>query len=437
VIIDKELIRETDSLTGLYTQEKFLSLLESRLHTAEDSGLVLFYIEFDDLARFNGTFGLDIDEQLLLQLAAAFKCFADPQDIVARVGTYRFAWVSEKISGKEEAHEKAHEILKLLHEPFCIDGNMFYVTASIGICMSCGEYDSAVKMLKSAENTMRKAQKKGTNHIAFVSNEVNPFLATELQLMKDLPSAIDNGEIYFVYQGQYAYDTDSFTGAELLARWEHPKLGSISPDIFIPLAEKSGMIGPLTTKTLIEASRMFERLDSMGIEDFSISVNISPYVLMEKSFCDTVSFLLDHYGLSGRKLCFEIMEDTITQNLESLSSLLQKIKDRGIRVEIDDYGTGHTSLNYLISLPIDTIKVDRSFVFGIDQNHKKYALLRAIVDMAKALEIDVIIEGVETVSENKMLCRFKNVTVQGYYYCKPLVGKRFLSLIQNADQIVG
>jgi len=430
-------MHDKDLLTGFYTQEKFISLLEHRLNSTEAvSELALFYIEFDDLARFNDTFGFDIDEQLLVQLAAAFGQMVERTDLVARVGTYRFAWVSEKVSDREKAYDKARTVLNFLHEPFCIAENMFYVTASIGICIHCREYDSAVKMLKSAENSMRDAQKRGTNHIAFASSETNPLLKTELHLMKDLPSAIDNGEIYFVYQGQYSYKEGRFTGAEILTRWKHPELGEISPAVFIPLAEKSGMIGPLTTKILIEASQMFEKLDAMGLDGFSISVNISPYVLMEKSFCETVSFLIEHYGLEGRKLHFEIMEDTISQNLENFSFLLQKIKERGIGIEIDDYGTGHTSLNYLISLPIDCIKIDRSFVSGIDRNHKKYALLHAIVDMAKALEIDVIVEGVETEQEDEMLHKFKRITVQGYYYCRPVKEEIFLSVIEGSKETV-
>jgi diguanylate cyclase (GGDEF)-like protein len=420
-----------DSLTGLYDYETFLSLFEARLHTSgsvEESAL--FCIEFDDLSRFNDTFGIDIDEQLLLQISQVFTQITDENDIVARAGNYRFLWLCDRVSDRYKADEKAQSILNLLQEPFCIEGNMFYVTVSIGATLLSKEQkESASKIIKRTENSMRRAQKKGTNHIVFTQNKVNPYIKTELKLMKDLPSAIDNGEVYFVYQGQYGYKTDSFTGAELLARWEHPELGNIPPSVFIPLAEKSGMIGPLTTKILIETSQLFEELESLGINEFSISVNISPYVLMEKSFCDTVSFLIEHYGLKGRRLNFEIMEDTIAQNLDNFSQLLHKIKRRGIGIEIDDYGTGHTSLNYLISLPIDSIKIDRSFVSDIDKHQKKYALLRALVDMAKALELDVIIEGVERAEEAALLSDYKEIKVQGYYYTRPLKKEAFFSLI--------
>jgi len=423
---------EKDTLTQLYRYETFTSLLNRKFESSDAiPKLALFCIEFDDLARFNDTFGIDLDEQLLIHLADTFRRSIREGDIIARAGTYRFVWLSEHIADEEEALRHAEMILNQLREPFCIEGNMFYITASIGISLSSEENNSAIKLLKSAENTMRKAQKKGTNHIEVTTNESNPFLKTELQLLKDLPSAIDNGEIYFVYQGQYACNDHKFIGAEMLARWHHPELGHISPGLFIPLAEKSGMITPLTTKILIESSQMFQKLDAMGLSDFSLSVNISPHVLMDKGFCDTVSFLIEHYGLQGRKLNFEIMEDTISQNLENFSILLQKIKERGIGIEIDDYGTGNTSLNYLISLPIDYIKIDRSFVRGIDTNPKKYSLLCAIIDMAKALELKVIIEGVETLLEKEMLDKFDDVIVQGYYYTKPLEEEAFLQMLAS------
>jgi len=242
-------MREKDLLTDLYTQETFLLLLDRKYDSLQEGSRTLFYIEFDDLARFNGTFGLDIDEQLLVQLGRVFRNAAEEEDaFFARVGTYRFAWISENLLTRESAYEKARLFLHLLQEPFCIGGNMFYVTASMGICMASPVYNSAAKMLKGAENAMREAQKKGTNHIAFASEGVNASLKTELRLMRDLPAAIESGEFYFVYQPQYAFGKGRFTGAELLARWRHPELGEISPGVFIPLAEKSGMIGPLTTK---------------------------------------------------------------------------------------------------------------------------------------------------------------------------------------------
>jgi len=423
-------LHNIDPLTKLISRNYLLDIIKTKLeHPNVMNKLSLLYIEFDDLDRFNDLFGYDIDDQLLLQLTKKFQNIVDAESVVARVGNYQFAILLYIDNIKEKSHELAENIIGLLREPFCIGENMFYVTASIGISVLSSDISDAYKLLKTAENTMRKIQKNGHNNIAFTKLLTDESLKKEIELMKDLPSAIDSGEIYFVYQGQYSHDKKKFVGAEMLTRWNHPKYGYISPFIFISLAEKSGMIGPLTIKLLIEASKMFERLEADGIKDFSLSVNISPVVLMEKSFYDTVVFLLDSYGLKGKNLTFEIMEDTISNNLDSFAKLLNKIKDLGINIAIDDYGTGHTSLSYLINLPIDYIKIDRSFVTGIDKETKKFLLLKTIIEMASTLDMKVIVEGVEEYSEDDLIKMFKDMTIQGYLYCKPIEEDEFMKKV--------
>jgi len=408
---------ETDSLTGFYSQNTFLFFLRKNF----SSSLLpvgLLYIEFDELARFNGTFGFDIDDRLLVQLSKSISAILK-NELFARVGTYRFAIAIENANEKI-LKESAEKIINLLHEPFNIGDNMFYVTATIGMSLSLDESFNAYRLLKDAENAMQYLQKKGKNHTGFSSEEKNPFLKQELHLMKDLPAAIDNDELYFVYQPQYSHTEKKFTGAEILTRWKHPHYGEISAGTFIPLAEKSGMIGPLTTKILIEASKMFLKLDAVGRKDFSLSVNIPPIILMENGFLDMLHFLLEAYGLSGKKLYFEIMEDTIPENMDTFVLLLEKIRKMGIGIAIDDYGTGHTSLKYLMHFPIDYLKIDKSFVTNIDKNKKTFLLFKTIIDMAKALDMKVIAEGVENRLEDEVLQTFDNITVQGYLYSKPI-----------------
>jgi len=428
-------LHNIDPTTNLITRNYLLDIIKTKLeHPNVMNKLSLLYIEFDDLDRFNELFGYDIDDQLLLQLTKKLQNIVDAESVVARVGNYQFAILLYTDNIKEKSQELAENIIGLLREPFCIGENMFYVTASIGISVLSSDISDAYKLLKTAENTMRKIQKNGHNNIAFTKLLTDESLKKEIELMKDLPSAIDSGEIYFVYQGQYSHDKKKFVGAEMLTRWNHPKYGYISPFIFISLAEKSGMIGPLTIKLLIEASKMFERLEADGIKDFSLSVNISPVVLMEKSFYDTVVFLLDSYGLKGKNLTFEIMEDTISNNIDSFAKLLNKIKDLGINIAIDDYGTGHTSLSYLINLPIDYIKIDRSFVTGIDKETKKFLLLKTIIEMANTLDMKVIVEGVEEYSEDDLIKMFKDMTIQGYLYCKPIEEDEFMKKVYPDDE---
>jgi len=422
---------QIDSLTKLINKDCLLDIIKTKLeHPNVMNKLALLYIEFDDLDRFNDVFGYDIDDQLTIQLSDKVQNLLGVECILSRVGNYQFALVMYHDAIKDKSYELAEQIIGLLREPFCISDNMFYITASIGISILSSDISNAYKLLKTAENTMRRVQKNGHNNIAFTKLTNDESLKKEIELMRDLPSAIDSGEIHFVYQGQYSHDKQRFIGAEMLARWEHPKYGYISPFIFITLAEKSGMIGPLTIKLLIDASKMFDKLEADGITDFSLSVNISPIVLLEKSFYDTVVFLLDSYNLKGKNLTFEIMEDTVSDNIENFSRLLTKLKALGIKIAIDDYGTGHTSLSYLINLPIDYIKIDRSFVTNIDKETKKFLLLKSIIDMANTLDMKVIVEGVEEYSEDDLIKMFKDMTIQGYLYCKPIKADEFMQKVK-------
>ena len=416
---------EKDLLTGLYNHQTFLRVVNEKL--AENNTVGILYIEFDDLARFNDTFGFDIDDKLLIALSSHITILLK-DEILARVGTYRFA-IAVLHADDTRLQLLAQEVIHLIKEPFCIDENMFYVTGTIGICLSSKNQTDTYALLKCAENTMMQLQKDGINLIGFYHEKKNPFLKQELQLMKDLPSAIDAGEFYFLYQPQYSNFEKSFTGAEILTRWRHHELGEISAEVFIPLAEKSGMITPLTTQILIEASKMFKKLEASGKSNFSLAVNISPHTLMEKHFLDTVSFVIQHYGLEGKNLTFEIMENTLPENMELFITLLHDIKKMGITIALDDYGTGHTSLKYLIDLPLDYIKIDRSFVSNVHQNKKKLLLLKTIIDMASILDLNVIAEGVEKEEEDKILKDLSAIcTIQGYLYSKPIEAKALLEL---------
>ena len=435
---NKVLVHTTqiDALTKLPNRTYLTDVLEKRLSSAKQEGRLtsLLFIEFDDLARFNETFGFDIDDKLIVELSEKIKSLLGAEDVLARVGNEQFAIVSQNFTSEESTELFAKRIISMLYEPFFIDPNMFYISASIGISLSSTDEQDAYRLLKTAENTMRKVQKDGQNHIAFTQHKVSSSLQKSIHLMEDLPAAIENGEIYFVYQGQYDHERGRYSGAELLARWRHPKYGEVSPGLFIPLAEQSGMIVPLTIKAIIEASKMFIRLEEANIRDFSLSVNISPAVLMASDFIETVQFLRHSYDLVVKKLNFEITEETLTQNIANLVQLLEQIREMDIGIEVDDYGTGYTSLQYLANLPIDILKIDRSFVSGIDKDLKKRALFQAIVNMSHALDIDVIAEGVETALEDAVIKKFNFITVQGYFYCQPKESDNLLEKLQNSNE---
>ena len=424
---------QIDSLTGLPNRTYLLNTLRQKLAAAHQNGqlVALLFIEFDDLARFNETFGYDIDDKLIIQLGEKIGALLGTNDMLARVGNEQLAIISDNLQSEESAEAFANQILSTLYEPFFVSPNMFYISASIGISLSSADENDGYRLLKTAENTMRKVQKDGKNHIAFTRHTDQSSLKKSIQLMEDLPAALENGQIHFVYQAQYSHDKENFCGAEILARWQHPTYGDIPTEMFISIAEQSGMIGPLTIKALIEASKMFSYLEKAGIHDFSLSVNISGVVLMERDFIQTLQFLLFNYNLKGRKLNFEIMEETLIKNIDKVANLLKRIKAMGIAIHLDDYGTGYTSLKYLAALPISSIKIDKSYIQNIEREIKSQALFQAIVDMAHALDIDVIVEGVETAMEDDFVKKFGWITVQGYYFSKPLQFDDFLQRLKK------
>jgi len=421
----------TDALTGLHTYDVLLRYLKRAFKTPQNGLTGMLFIELEDPSRFNDAFGYNADKDILLNIVRSIEALLDDA-LFVRIGTYSFVIAKDLLSSSDELMVLAQKIINLLREPLSFQDNLLYMTAAIGIvCTDSGEiYDEPLTLLKQAEYAMREAKRMGINRIVISKGETVLSCGQELQLLKELPYAIEREDIYFVYQGQYSYKDDSFSGAEILLRWEHPELGNIPPSVFIPLAEKSGMITPLMTRTLVEASAMFQKLEAEGIDSFSLSINLPFQVLMEESFIDTVDFLLDAYALKGKDLTFEIMEDTIPDHLESFTSRLDEIKALGFMLAVDDYGTGHTSLTYLRHFPVDYIKIDRSFINGIADERKSFLLFKSIIDMAKALDLKVIAEGVETSKEDEILhAHFDDLTVQGFFYSKPSKAEHFLEML--------
>lgn len=418
-------------LSGYSSLEKLLKERFSQTCSKEISTALLF-VGLDDLSRFNDDFGFNIDDKLMIKISQDISLFLGSRDILAKVGNHQFVIVQD-LSSPESAEVLAKHIIHTLSEPCIVDAHMFYIHASIGISLYAVDGDSAHKLIMAAKDTMKNIQVDSKTHIGFSKDRTTMApCERRLNIMADLPAAIENGEIYFLYQPQYSHAEKRFTGAELLARWEHPEYGDISPGIFIPVAEKSGMIGPLTTKAIITALKLFSLFEANGMDDFSLSVNISPLFLMSSSFEETIDFLIEQYDPHGGKLHFEITEEILLKNTDNLIKTLEKIKAHNIGIELDDFGTGYTSLHHLAYLPIDTLKIDRSFVSDIDKDLKKRALFRAIADMSHALDINIIAEGVENSLEDITIKTFNPIIVQGYFYSKPIRLDSMIEIVNSS-----
>ncbi len=415
-------IEQDDPLMKFINYTSFMDILHQRF-SEDHSDIVstaLLFIGFDNLAHINETLGFNADIEFMEKIAKKLRSILKSEDILTKVENYQYI-IMQDLSGLENPEVLAKDIIHLFSEPCIMNAQMFYIHASIGISLyPCDERD-VHSLIKIAENTMKYTQKNEKNGIEFAKNiSISPFSEKSARIMEDFPAAIENGEIYFLYQPQYSYNKKHFVGAEMLARWKHPKYGDVSPEFFIPLAEQSGMIDPLAVRSLIVASKAFALLESNGMNDFSLSVNISPAFLMTSSFDATIHFLMEQYDLRGKNLNFEITEEVLIKNIDNLAKSLNKLKRLNIGIEIDDFGTGYTSLQHLAYLPIDTLKVDRSFVSDIDKDAKKRALFRAIVEMSRVLNINVIAEGVENSLEDKVIQTFDSIISQGYFYSKPM-----------------
>ncbi len=393
--------------------------------------LALYYIAFDDLAYLDDVMDRIQEDFLIEKIDKKIHSLLDAADLYSKIGAYQYI-IAHDVESAKDAEEFAKHFIHTFSEPCIINSHMFYLFASIGISLYSIDAQTIDELINTAKSTMKQVQKKGKNLIGMGQTQPT-FASSELyaSIMRDLPAALENNEIYFVYQLQYAIGTKRFTGAEILARWEHPHYGPISPSLFIPIAEQNGMIAPLTIHSIITASKAFEVLQAERIHDFTLSVNISPSFLMTSQFNETIKFLTSNYALDTEKLRFEITEEVLMDHTDYLKQTLLTLKQYNIKIELDDFGTGYTSLKHLAYLPIDALKIDKSFVTDIDTSEKKQSLFRAITEMARALDMEVIAEGIETEEEHQFIQNFPAITAQGYKYAKPLPLEAMVKCIQH------
>ena len=420
-----------DQTTQLPNRTYFLELLAKKLSKAEEfqTFFSVLVLDFNALAYYGELFDYDIDEVVSLELKSRLNKVIDDGVLFAKIGMSKFALLYETQVSTLEVEKMAEEILYLFTEPLLVHGHLAYVELSLGISQYPTDTLQAKGLLQQAEKTASFLKATGVNSYDFAHRLPEKNVDHILKISTDLPAAVENEEIYFVFQPQYCHEQKRYCGAELLARWKHPELGAISPETFIPIAEQTGMIRAVTMKAFMEASTLFEQLEEIGITDFSLSVNISPSMLLYSNFIEDLNFFVESYNMVGKALQLEVTESDLTRNISTMADVLQQIRAMGIKIEMDDYGTGYTSLQYLSKLPLDTLKIDRSFVQNIDSDRHQAVLFKAICDMALALGYDIVAEGVETEAENRVVQEYKNIRVQGYYYSKPLARETLITLL--------
>jgi diguanylate cyclase (GGDEF)-like protein/PAS domain S-box-containing protein len=417
-----------DGLTGL-PNRLLLTLRWEQLQTIAErirSGLALLMIDLDHFKDVNDTLGHNAGDQLIQQVAQRLQKTLRASDTVARLGGDEFAVVLNHMTEPIVAAELAQKIIHELTEPFAIGDHSVFVTASIGIALFPNDGRSLEELFRHADQSMYQAKAQGRNRFSFYTASMEDHARRRLSLGMDLRRALVREQLHLVYQPVIALATGEVAKAEVLLRWNHPELGPIGPAEFIPIAESHGLIGEIGDWVLIQGLQQLQRWHQQGFANLKLAINQSPLQMARpQSSSLDLPRTLQRMGIPGQAVVVEITEGVLLQPSAGVRDRLQRLTDHGVCLAIDDFGTGYSALSYLHQFDIQLLKIDRSFVHNMVDSAKNLAICRSIIQMAKALGIAVVAEGVETEQQHLLLCEAGCDFGQGYWYSRPMDSMAF------------
>ncbi|MCG8083332.1 MAG: EAL domain-containing protein, partial [Candidatus Thiodiazotropha taylori] len=421
-----------DLLTNLPNRTLFRDRLNMAMAHSKRTGkkLVVMYLDMDRFKIINDSLGHYVGDELLKMVGQRLRSELREADTLARVGGDEFNLLIPEINDIQDARNLAEKILRLTAEPFLIKNEEIYISFSIGISVYPSDGDTKDSLIKHADIAMYKVKNSGKNGYAFYSDRMKSHFAASLDIENGLRKAISTDELCLYYQPQYNTREGKIVGVEALVRWQHPDKGIIQPSEFINVAEESGLIVPLGEWVLRKACQDMQRWQTEENIKLSLSVNISVQQLEMDQFVNKTLAIIKRHNLDRNVLELEITEHAIMQDMEKAIDTLSRLSHRGIRIAIDDFGTGYSSLGYLQSLPINTLKMDRSFVEGIKSKGDN-SIVTAIISMARGLNLDLIAEGVESQTQIDQLNSAGCHLAQGFYYSRPLPEDEFLQVFKS------
>lgn len=423
-----------DSLTGLANRNFFQAQLESEIEAARaDRGsLALLLMDLDRFKEINDTIGHHNGDRLLNEVTLRLKSTVGRSGFVARLGGDEFSVVLLD-TDMESAADYARKIISTFHEPFILDELPIAIELSLGIALSPRDGGDADLLIRRAEVAMYRAKEAKTGY-AFYEREKDQYRPERLTLLAELRRGIEKNQLYLLYQPKIELRTGSLSGVEALVRWRHPKLGIVPPDQFISLAERTGLMKPLTSWVLNEALRQCIAWNHIGFK-VSSAVNISSRNL-EASFPDQIEAMLQLYNLKPECLELEITEGTIMKDPVHAKQILTRLRDIGITISIDDFGTGYSSLAYLSRLPVDQIKIDKSFVLRMTSDENAAAIVRSTIDLGHELGLRVVAEGVENQEILEQLAALGCDSAQGYHISRPVGPEDLITWLTTSEPLV-
>ncbi|HAX75018.1 MAG TPA: GGDEF domain-containing response regulator [Cyanobacteria bacterium UBA11372] len=426
-----------DQLTGLPNQHYILGRIRQCIEWRQqrNSLFAVLCLSLDGFKAVKYGLGHALSDRLLVEVARRLETYLQPTDMVARCGTDEFAILLTDLPNFKQAENKAEQLRQVLRTPFKLNGSVVSSNICIGIVNSTIDYHQPEDFLRAADTAMNYAKMPGRPNIVVFDTGMQESILKRLHLEADLQRAIERQQFKLHYQPIVSLKTGKIVGFEALVRWQHPTRGLVSPVEFIPLAEETGLIIPLGEWVLSEACRQL----SVWQEQFShrkplsISVNLSGIQLWNPDVLQSIDEILDSLSLNGSHLKLEITESILMDKESEAKAVLDQLKQRQIQLSIDDFGTGYSSLAYLQSFPIDTLKIDRSFISGIEQQEKNLDITRTIITLAHSLELDAIAEGVETPAQLDILRALGCEYAQGYLFSPPLEGSAVVNFMAQLE----
>jgi diguanylate cyclase (GGDEF)-like protein/PAS domain S-box-containing protein len=427
-----------DPLTGLPNRRAFVDRLGQALLSTRRKKSTKVGVLFMDLDRFkivNDSLGHEAGDRLLVAVAERLKNRLRPEDAPARFGGDEFAVLLESVENPSEVIRVAQRIVESLREPFTVDDHQVSVSTSVGIALGTAHAnDDPEGMLREADVAMYRAKEQGPGRYAVFDPAMQTRAQERLELEAELRRALEQGEFVLYYQPEVSLHNGSMVGFEALLRWQHPERGLLKPSAFVPLAEETDLITPIGRWVLEEACRQAKRWEEehLPAPPATMEVNLSARQLARRGLAQTVEEALRRTDLAAHALALDITETVLIGASEHNAQALEALKKMGIRLYLDDFGTGYSSLSYLKRLPVDRVKVDRTFVKGLGANATDTALVRMIIELCHTLGIEVLAEGVETSDQAALLKDMGCDLGQGYYFARPLRSEELAEQLPEA-----
>ncbi len=427
-----------DPLTGLPNRTLFSVRLKQGIKKAikQQKGLALFFIDLDKFKEINDSLGHDVGDRVLKIVADILENSIRKEDTLARLAGDEFTIIMEDLIYTKDATNLGHDILNIFSEPIHVDDHVLYITCSVGISLYPKDADNEKDLLKYADTAMYRAKESGRNNFQFYRSEMTELALEQMSMKTSLRQAIDNEEFLIHYQPQVNLSTNKLVGIEALIRWQHPTKGLLTPKKFIALAEETGLILEIDQWVMQTTMKQVLKWHNDGLDPGVLALNISMQQLESTNFIYDIQNNMKTYDFKPEWLELEITEGHMMKNAMEIINKLKQVSNLGINISIDDFGTGYSSLSLLKRLPINRLKIDKSFIEDIPEDEEDIAIVNSIIALAKSLNLDLIAEGIETLEQANFLMSKNCMCVQGHYYYHPLSADELQTiLVKEKDDL--